>query len=199
MFGMAVLSRRTQVAGTRRASEDALRQATLDWLAEGVAFADLSIDQIVKRAGLSRPTFYTYFRDKRALVLRLGVDFEEDLATVVGPWLDSADGDVRDTLEGVLAVFQKHAATLSAVVEAATYDPDVAEFWRAFHARFLPGGEARVRAGNPALDEASVQARAYTLIYMTEGSITEHVLRPAVDERALIAQLAFMWNAATSG
>ncbi|MTD43240.1 TetR family transcriptional regulator [Conexibacter sp. W3-3-2] len=196
---MAVLSRRAQVAGARRATEDALLEATLSLLAEGLPFAELSIDQIVKRAGLSRPTFYSYFRDKRALVLRLGVEFEEDLAKVAVPWLESADGDVRDTLEGVLAVFQKHATTLSAVVEAATYDPDVAEFWGAFHARFRPGGEARVRAGNPDLDEESVRARAYTLIYMTESSITTQVLRPAVDADALITQLAFMWDAATGG
>lgn len=173
--------------------------ATLALLGEGVAFADLSIEQIVRRAGLSRPTFYSYFRDKRALVLHLGVAFEEDLAAVAGPWLDSADGDVRDTLEGVLGVFQRHAATLGAVVEAATYDVEVAAFWRAFHTRFRPGAEARVRAGTPDLDEESVQARAYTLVYMTECSITEHVLRPSVDEQALVTQLAFVWGAATAG
>lgn len=173
--------------------------ATLAALGEGIAFADLSIDQIVKRAGLSRPTFYKYFRDKRALVLRLGVVFEEDLAAVAGPWLENADGNVRDTLEGVLGVFQQHAATLSAVVEAATYDHEVAEFWRAFHVRFRPGAEARVRAGTPDLDEEAVRARAYALIYMTESCITEHVLRPSVDEPALVAQLAFVWGAATAG
>ena len=196
---MAVLSRRSEGSDARRATEEALVAATLAWLGEGVAFADLSIEQIVKRAGLSRPTFYSYFRDKRALVLHLGVAFEEDLAAVAGPWLENADGDVRDTLEGVLRVFQRHAATLGALVEAATYDVEVAEFWRAFHARFRPGAEARVRAGTPDLDEESVRARGYTLIYMTESSITAHVLRPAVDEQALIAQLAFVWAAATTG
>lgn len=196
---MAVLSRRSAGSDARRATEEALVDATLASLSEGTAFADLTIDQIVRRAGLSRPTFYSYFRDKRALVLHLGVAFEEDLATVAGPWLDDAAGDVRDTLEGVLRVFQRHAATLSAVVEAATYDVEVATFWSAFHQRFRPGAEARVRAGTPDLDEESIRARAYTLVYMTESSITEHVLRPSVGEDALVTQLAFVWNAATGG
>lgn len=196
---MAVLSRRSESSDGRRVTEDALVDATLAWLAEGIAFADLSIEQIVRRAGLSRPTFYSYFRDKRALVLHLGVAFEEDLAAVAVPWLENADGDVLDTLEGVLRVFQRHAPTVRAVVEAATYDDEVAEFWRAFHTRFRPGAEARVRAGHPELDTKSVRARAYTLVYMTESSITEHVLRPSVDERALVAQLAFVWRAATAG
>lgn len=196
---MAVLSRRSQLAEARRATEDALLTATLEWLGEGVAFADLSIDQIVRRAGLSRPTFYSYFRDKRALVLRLGVAFEGDVAAVAGPWLESSDGDVRDTLEGVLGVFQKHAPTLGALVEAATYDSEVAAFWHAVHARFRPGAEARVRASAPHLDDIAVGARVYGLVYMTESTITAHVLRPEVDERALIAQLAFLWDAAMSG
>lgn len=194
-----MLSRRSTVAATRRTNRDAIVTATIESLAEGIAFADLSIEQIVKRAGLSRPTFYTYFRDKRALVLHLGVAFEEDLATVAGPWLESAEGDVRDTLDGVLKVFARHAPVIAAVTEAATYDDEVASFWRAFHARFLPGAELRVRAGDPELDTEAVRARAYTLIYMTESTITEHVLRPSVDGNALIDQLAFIWAAATSG
>ena len=196
---MAVLSRRSEGSDARRATEQALVGATLASLGEGVAYADLTIDQIVRRAGLSRPTFYSYFRDKRALALHLGVAFEEDLAGVAEPWLDNAAGDVRDTLRGVLEVFQRHAATLGALVEAATYDEEVAEFWRAFHQRFRPGAEARVRAGTPDLDEESVRARAYTLIYMTESSITAHVLRPSIGEDALVAQLAFVWDAATGG
>ncbi|WP_354701598.1 HTH-type transcriptional regulator EthR [Paraconexibacter sp. AEG42_29] len=196
---MAVLSRRSEGSDARRATEEALVGATLAWLGEGVAYADLSIEQIVKRAGLSRPTFYAYFRDKRALVLHLAVAFEEDLAAVAEPWLENAAGNVRDTLEGVLGVFQRHAATLGAVVEAATYDDEVAEFWRAFHGRFRPGAEARVRAGTPDLDEESVRARAFALIYMTESSITAHVLRPSVGEHELVAQLAFVWDAATAG
>ena len=65
---MSVLSRRHQTAGTRRNNEGALTRATLELLDEGLPFAGIGIEQIVSRAGLSRPTFYSYFDDKRALV-----------------------------------------------------------------------------------------------------------------------------------
>ena len=194
---MAVLSRRTTNAETRRTNHDALVAATLELLEGGAPFADISIEQIVRAAGLSRPTFYTYFRDKRALILHLGEALERDLAATAEPWLAFADGDPAGTVAAVLAVFRRHAATVGAIAEAATYDPDVAAFWRGFHERFLPGAEHRIRAGNPGLDESAVAARAYALIWMTEATLTEHVTRPTVEEAALVAQLAWMWQAAT--
>lgn len=195
---MAVLSRRTTVAETRRNNKDALVTATLALLEDGSPFADISIEQIVRKAGLSRPTFYTYFRDKRELILHLGEALEQDLAETAEPWLDLADGDVREVLAGVLGVFRRHAATVGAISEAATYDPEVAAFWREFHDRFIPGAEHRIRAGDSALDEFAVAARAYSLVWMTESTLTEHVARPTVDESALLDQLGWLWAVATT-
>lgn len=194
---MAVLSRRASAAPARRNNQEALVAATLALLGEGSAFADISIEQIVRRAGLSRPTFYSYFGDKRELILHLGEALERDLAVVAEPWLTLADGDARATIAGVLDVFRRHTATVGAVAEAATYDPDVAEFWRGFHTRFIPGAEHRIRAGHPELDEAAVAARAYALIWMTESTLTDHVTRPTVDEAALLDQITWLWQAAT--
>lgn len=197
---MAVLSRRTPTtANARRVNEQALLDATLALLGEGSAFADLSIDQIVKRAGLSRPTFYAYFEDKRALVLRLGTDLEQDLASVAEPWLASAQGSVRDTLGGVLDVFRRHAPVVRAITEAATYDPEVAASWQAFHDRFIPGAETRIAAGAGKLSRKDVAARAYALVWMTERTLTEHVAHATVAETALLDQLAWLWEAATGG
>lgn len=194
---MAVLSNRSASAETRRASRDALVAATLSLLDDGAAFADISIEQIVKRAGLSRPTFYAYFRDKRALVLHLGEALTEEIAAAAEPWLDLAEGSVRDTLVGVLGVFRRHAEAVGAITEASTYDGEVAEFWRGFHERFIPGAEHRIRAGFPELDDAAVAARAYSLVWMTEVTLTQHVRRATVDEEALVDQLAFLWASAT--
>jgi len=60
---MAVLSRRTATAPARRSTKDALVTAVIELLGEGHAYADISIEQLVRRAGLSRPTFYSYFDD----------------------------------------------------------------------------------------------------------------------------------------
>jgi TetR/AcrR family transcriptional regulator, ethionamide resistance regulator len=195
---MATLSRRDRTLETRRATESALLRATEALLLDGAAYADLSIERIVRRAGLSRPTFYAYFEDKRSLVLRLGRELEADLAATAEPWLAFADVPLRKTLAGVLAIFARHRAALAAITEAATYDAEVSAFWLGFHDRFRPGAERRIAAGHPELVEADVAARAYALIWMTERSFTEHLARPSVDERALVDQVAWMWQAATA-
>ncbi|WP_320669545.1 TetR/AcrR family transcriptional regulator [Patulibacter defluvii] len=194
---MATLSRRARTAETRKATEAELLGAAVSLLEEGTAYADVSIEQIVRRAGFSRPTFYTYFDDKRALVLKLGEALETDLAEAAEPWLSFADVPLRDTLARVLAVFTRHRASVRAITEAATYDPAVAAFWQAFHDRFRPGAERRIASGSPDLDDAAVAARAYALVYMTERTFVEHVGRPTVDERALVDQVAWLWRAAT--
>ena len=194
---MATLSRRARTAETRKATEAELLQAAVSLLQEGAAYADISIEQIVRRAGFSRPTFYTYFDDKRALVLKLGGALESDLAEAAEPWLSFADVPLRDTLARVLAVFTQHRTTVGAITEAATYDVEVAAFWQAFHDRFRPGAEGRVAAADPELGAAAVAARAYALVYMTERAFTEHVAMPTVDEQALVDQIAWLWQAAT--
>src|SRR5258708_30080647 len=79
-LAMATLSRRERTDATRQATETALMRATIELLGEGQPFAELGIEQIVRRAGFSRPTFYSYFRDKRELILRLGEQLQESAA-----------------------------------------------------------------------------------------------------------------------
>src|SRR3954463_913614 len=195
---MAVLSRRTRTEETRRRTEQAIVDATLALLADGPAFADLGIDQIVRRAGLSRPTFYAYFRDKRDLVLRLGASLERDLRHGAAPGRAGEPGTARETIAAVLDVFRAHAPVVRAITEAATYDPDVAEFWRALHDHFMPGARERIAAGSRAPAADAVDARAYALVWMTERALTEHITRPTVDEAALVEQLGWLWEAATA-
>src|ERR1700731_2457824 len=45
--------------------------ATAERLLEERSFADISVDDLAKGAGLSRPTFYFYFKSKEAVLLSL--------------------------------------------------------------------------------------------------------------------------------
>ena len=58
----------------REAIEADVLEATEALLEEGASFADLSIERIATRAGISRTAFYFYFRDKRELLMRLTED-----------------------------------------------------------------------------------------------------------------------------
>ncbi|MHB8690831.1 MAG: TetR/AcrR family transcriptional regulator [Solirubrobacteraceae bacterium] len=194
---MATLSRRERTDATRQATEAALLTATVELLGEGTPFADLGIEQIVRRAGFSRPTFYTYFRDKRELILRLGDELKNALAAAADPWLTSEHGQTRETLNAVLAAFRAHREALAAITEAATYDPDVRAFWRGFNERFAAIATERIASSVPSIDREHAAARAYAVVWMTERSLTEHLANPTRDEDALLDELTLFWHHAT--
>jgi AcrR family transcriptional regulator len=187
---MATLSRRERTNATRQATEAALMRATIELLGEGTPFAELGIEQIVRRAGFSRPTFYSYFRDKRELILRLGEQLQEAAAMAADPWLTAATSMTRKTLEDVLGAFRAHRETLVAIIEASTYDPEVAAFWRALHDRFWDIATDRIANGVTALDREHAAARAYALVLMTVHVLAEHLTHPTRDEDAEFWQRA---------
>ncbi len=194
---MATLSRRARTEATRRATEGTLIAATIARLEAGIPFADLSIEQIVGAAGYSRPTFYAYFRDKRQLILRMGDGLRRELSEAADPWLRGDHEDLAATLAAVLQAFRRHRATTAALVEAATYDPAVSAFWRNLHHRFIPMARERISRSDPQVDEAHAQARAYTLVWMTERTMTEHLDNPTVGEDALLDELTRLWRQGT--
>lgn len=192
---VSVISRRParepiRAGQTRAAILDATRRLIH---ARG-AFAGLSIAEISTEAGVSRPTFYAYFRDKRDLVLALGADMERDLRGVADPWLRGGDGVLHDTLVAVLEGFRRHASAVAALVEAATYDEDVAAFWRAFHEWFVESGAERAKRATPGLSDEDATAAAFALVWMTERSFTEHLVAPRVTDGALIGAVERLWQ-----
>jgi AcrR family transcriptional regulator len=194
---MATLSRRERTDATRQVTEAALLAAAVELLGEGTPFAEIGIEQIVRRAGFSRPTFYTYFRDKRELILRLGQTLQDAIAEAADPWLTSAHGQTRETLKKVLDAFRVHRAALAAITEAATYDPQVQAFWRALNGRFAAIATERVAAGVPSIDREHAASRAHALVWMTERVLTEHLANPLLDEDALLDELTLFWQNAT--
>lgn len=190
-----VLSRRSTLPNDQRGRTRAsILDATRALLLDGRAFAELSVGDIAARAGVSRPTFYAYFEDKRALVLSLGGELEETVRGVAGPWLRTEDDDLRATLAGVLAGFREHRATLRAIVEAATYDLEVAVFWRDFHEWFLVNAAERAMRADPDLRPADADALAYSLVWMTERCLTEHLSAPRVEEQPLLQAIERLWR-----
>lgn len=195
---MSVLSRRSSTADARKATEQGLLRATVAVLEEGRAFAEISIEQIARGAGVSRPTFYSYFHDKRALILELGEGVRQALNESADPWLNLVDEDVEHSLAALLRTYQRHASTVRAIMEAATYDEEVAAFWRVLHDGFLPRVEQRILAAAPEMPREQAHARAYLLVWMTERTLSEHTARPTADESALLRQLAWIWTTSTA-
>lgn len=112
----SVLSRRSNQPGQQRSlTRRRILDATGRLLAGGRAFAELSVGEISAQADVSRPTFYSYFADKRALILSLAAEFEQDARAAAKPWLADESDDLRATLEAVLASFTAHRSTVGAV------------------------------------------------------------------------------------
>jgi TetR/AcrR family transcriptional regulator, ethionamide resistance regulator len=182
-------------AGTKRAAVQAsVLRATEDLLAAGATYADLNIERIATRAGISRTAFYFYFRDKRELLLRLTEELNEQLYEQADIWF-SGDGEpeaeMRAALTNVAALYAEHAPLVRATVEVSTYDEGVARFWRGLVARFVTASSARIAAERPTGD---AEATAYALCWMTERALFQQMLEPeAVSADALVEALTGIW------
>src|SRR5215218_9651793 len=96
----------------RAATEAGVLSAAEGLLEEGVAYADLGVERIARRAGISRTAFYFYFKDKRDLLVRLTEGIGDELYLAAQGWWNSDPGPdaVRPALDQVVATYLRHAA-----------------------------------------------------------------------------------------
>jgi TetR/AcrR family transcriptional regulator, ethionamide resistance regulator len=163
-------------------------------------FRELTVDEVMRRTGLSRPSFYVYFKDRHELVLRLVEHLRGELLTVANRWYESVGGGaglLREALEGSIAVYGRHSAVMRALADAAVDDRDVEQAYDAFVQGFVDVTathiEQEVRAGLIAPLDPVETAKA--LIWMTERYLY-HSFGPT--RRVSLARvqetLASMWT-----
>ena len=194
---MPSLSRRTDAQSARRAAiEASVLEATERLLTEGAAYADLSVERIATEAGISRTAFYFYFRDKRELLMRLTGDIAAELYEQSESWWESGEppqAAMRHSIERTVAQFREHAVLIRAVVQSATYDEPVAEFWRGLVHRFVETMRTHIedeQAAGRAIADVDAERTAFSLSWMVERACQQHVFRaPADDDEALVDAL----------
>ena len=180
----------------REAVQAAVLEATEALLAEGASFADLGIERIATRAGISRTAFYFYFRDKRELLIRLAEAVTEVLYAEADVWF-TGTGDDREQMRAALrkigGLYDEHGPLLRAIVEVSTYDEEVATFWRGLLGRFVDASRARLeREGHG----EGAHARAFALVWMTERSFYQHLVQePAFSRDDLVEAFVDVWQA----
>src|SRR6266536_2277583 len=171
---MASVEPRVQApASTKRAAvQGAVLTATEALLAEGASYADLNIERIATRAGISRTAFYFYFRDKRELLMRLTEDVNELLYQQADIWFSGAgepEFEMREALTNIAALYAEHGVLLRAIVEVSTYDEEVVQFWRVLMGRFVYATRRRIElerdAGRTVVEHP--QAASFALCWMT--------------------------------
>jgi AcrR family transcriptional regulator len=190
----------------RAAVQAAVLEATEGLLVEGVSYADLNIERIATRAGISRTAFYFYFRDKRELLLRLTEDVVDELYRQGDLWFsgngDAAE-DLHHALRNIASIYRENGAVLRAIVQAAATDDEVGVFWHAILNRFVDATTARIEslqaAGRSAVREEP-RAAAFVLCWMIERAFNQQlVLGQPVREDDLVDALTGIFVRAVYG
>ena len=91
-------------------------------------FRELTVDEVMRRTELSRPSFYVYFRDRHELVLRVVQHLFQNFMGPSGAWLINEQGgpqELREGMEGAVEVYRERGHVLRALADAAADDPDV--------------------------------------------------------------------------
>jgi AcrR family transcriptional regulator len=184
----------------RAAIQTAVLRATEDLLGEGATYADLNIERIATRAGISRTAFYFYFADKRELLMRLNEGLAEEFYGKADIWYSGAadpEAEIRESLRNIMRLYDEHATLLRVITEVATYDEEVAAFWRELMGRFVDATRERIeseqRAGNAPITVAPLPT-AFALCVMNERVVYEEVVQGTpIAREDLIETLVQIW------
>src|SRR4051794_3531573 len=127
----------------RRRTPEAAQREIIE-AAEGMLreqpFRELTVDEVMRRTGLSRPSFYVYFRDRHHLVLEVVQRIQAELFAMSDLWYGgSGDGAAlaHEALEGVVDVYERHGPVLRALADAATDDPEVEQAYSSLVQAFV--------------------------------------------------------------
>ena len=186
----------------RRTPEVAEREiiAAAEALLRERPFRELTVDEVMRRTDLSRPSFYVYFRDRHHLVLRVVEHLGAELFAMSDRWLKgTGDGPqlAREALEGVVEVYATHGPVMRALADAAADDPGVEQAYTAIVQAFVDATarhiEAEIAAGRILPLDAAETARA--LVWMMERYLNLSFGRePPAEPRAVADTLTTIWT-----
>ncbi len=168
---------RAEIVGRRRRRTPEVAEAEIVAAAEALLrerpFRELTVDEVMRRTDLSRPSFYVYFRDRHHLMLRVVEHLGAELRTMSGRWYTgSGDGpaQAREAMEGIVEVYAQHGLVLRALADAAADDPEVERVYGGLVQSFIDATErhieAEMAAGRVLPLDAKETARA--LVWMME-------------------------------
>ena len=178
----AAWPRTSAVRQTRQESRERIVAAATE-LVRKRSYAELTVDEVMREAGLGRTIFYRHFDDLGDLLhARRAARRSRSCSRRRAPRSQARPGDapdaVRAALEPAVEVYQRHGPLLRACREAAAVDERIAAGYAAMRERFDELAEQSLRerrratAGTPTWRET---ARALNL--MNETYLTRR-LRP---------------------
>jgi TetR/AcrR family transcriptional regulator, ethionamide resistance regulator len=188
-----------------RPSGDERQQAILDTatrLIQRRSFADISVDDLAKGAGISRPTFYFYFASKEAVLLSLMDPLIKRADTGFDNAMDTMPAEahqaIRRGIEIFFSSFGSHPATARAGAEAVHSSPEFRAIWAGLMQKWIGLTAALINAERqrgaapetlPALDLAT------SLNLMNEKMMMATLAddRPSVEHDRVVDTLTHIW------
>ncbi|HEY9305890.1 MAG TPA: TetR/AcrR family transcriptional regulator [Mycobacterium sp.] len=172
------------------------------------SFADISVDDLAKGAGLSRPTFYFYFKSKEAVLLSL-----------LEPMIVRADAEFegavqrlptdprrvwRNGIKAFFTTFNAHRAVVRAGSEALATSSEIRAVWTGFMQKWIDQTATMItaeRARGAAPETIPAADLATSLNQMNERAMmaTLFAEQPAVNEDHVVDTLAHIWVSSIYG
>jgi AcrR family transcriptional regulator len=170
--------------------------------------ADISVDDLARGAGLSRPTFYFYFPSKEAVLLSL-----------MEPLIQQADKEFegaterlpvdprrvwRNGIKAFFTTFGSHSVVARAGSEALASSPDVRAVWTTFMQKWIDQTAAMIEAERKrgaAPDTIPAHDLATSLNLMNERAMTATLVAEegAVAEDSIVDTLTHIWLSSIYG
>lgn len=188
-----------------RPSGDEREKAILDTAADLIQqrpFAEISVDDLAKGAGISRPTFYFYFPSKEAVLLSLLDPLIKRADTGFDNAIDTMPADphraVRRGIEIFFSSFGSHPATARAGTEAVNSSPEFRAFWADLMQKWINLTAALItseRRRGAAPDTIPALDLATSLNLMNERTMMACLAgeQPAVEHEHVVDTLTHIW------
>ncbi|MFE5286020.1 TetR/AcrR family transcriptional regulator [Nocardia sp. NPDC056611] len=166
------------------------------------SYAELSVDDLAKSAGISRPTFYFYFASKEQVLLSLFDKVLREARANRGDVLLHLDqGEEkgwRAAIGAFVATFAAHRAVASAALAAQFTSPAVQEQWSQVMDQFVGDALAAIeseRRRGAAPDGIPARDLATSLSWMVERNLFASFAGqgPAVAEERLLDTLVSIY------
>ena len=182
--------------------------ATAERLLAERSLHEISVDDLARGAGISRPTFYFYFPSKDAVLLTLLDRMVEEARGNRGDALERFPEDpprwLRQAITSIFETFRSHRAVALAAADARSTSADVRELWTRVMEVFVQETTAAieaVRANGSVPDDVPARDLAVALNLMNErvlhATFAGHA--PAVDEEHVVDTLFAVWLGAIYG